>query len=210
MSMGLKTVFLPEIGLAPFQKIVFCVLIKHVSTGVKKSSHCFSLSLVSLKMYLWQSSSATTSIVVAMAASGAITLREGIPVIMGSNVGTSVTSTMVGIIAISTDNPAIYTNIYLFLITTQYLPISTNIYQCPGVPDDPAQPGGVQAGLLRRHHPRPVQLVHRHLQYLQYLHIISTISTHNICTLYLQYIQVHNPRPVAYRDRDWVLGEAYR
>ena len=172
-----------------------CVLIKHVSASAP------------LKMYLWQSSSATTSIVVAMAASGAITLREGIPVIMGSNVGTSVTSTMVGTMSISTDNPAIYTNIYLFLITTQYLPISTYIPQCPGVPDDPAQPGGVQAGLLRRHHPRPVQLVHRHLQYL---HIISTLSTHNICTLYLQYIQVHNPRPVAYRDRDWVLGEAYR
>ena len=45
---------------------------------------------------------------------------------------------------------------------------------------------------------------------IQYLRMISTISTHNICTLYLQYIQVHNPRPVAYRDRDWVLGEAYR
>ena len=95
-----------------------CVLIKHVSASAP------------LKMYLWQSSSATTSIVVAMAASGAITLREGIPVIMGSNVGTSVTSTMVGTIAISTDNPAIYTNIYLFLITTQYLPISTYIPQC--------------------------------------------------------------------------------
>ena len=136
-----------------------CVLIKHVSASAP------------LKMYLWQSSSATTSIVVAMAASGAITLREGIPVIMGSNVGTSVTSTMVGIMSISTDN-----------ITQQYLPISTYIPQCPGVPDDPAQPGGVQAGLLRRHHPRPVQLVHRHLQYLQYLHIISTHYIYNIYT----------------------------
>ena len=127
-----------------------CVLIKHVSASAP------------LKMYPSQSSSATTSIVVAMAASGAITLREGIPVIMGSNVGTSVTSTMVGTMSISTDKPAISTNIYLYiLITTQYLPISTNIYQCPGVPDDPAQPGGVQAGLLCRHHTRPIQLVLR-------------------------------------------------
>ena len=44
-----------------------------------------------------QSSSATTSVVVAMAASGIITLKEGIPVIMGSNVGTSITSTMVSL-----------------------------------------------------------------------------------------------------------------
>ena len=44
-----------------------------------------------------QSSSATTSIVVAMAASGLITLKEGIPVIMGTNVGTSLTSTMVSL-----------------------------------------------------------------------------------------------------------------
>ena len=44
-----------------------------------------------------QSSSATTSIVVAMAASGLISLKEGIPVIMGTNVGTSLTSTMVSL-----------------------------------------------------------------------------------------------------------------
>ena len=44
-----------------------------------------------------QSSSATTSLVVAMAASGVITLKEGIPVIMGTNVGTSLTSTMVSL-----------------------------------------------------------------------------------------------------------------
>jgi len=44
-----------------------------------------------------QSSSVTTSLVVAMAASGAINLREGIPIIMGTNVGTSLTSTMVSL-----------------------------------------------------------------------------------------------------------------
>ena len=48
-------------------------------------------------MSLLLSSSATTSLVVAMAASGVITLREGILVIMGTNVGTSLTSTMVSL-----------------------------------------------------------------------------------------------------------------
>ena len=36
-----------------------------------------------------------------MAASGIITLREGIPVIMGSNVGTSVTSTMISLTSLN-------------------------------------------------------------------------------------------------------------
>ena len=43
------------------------------------------------------SSSATTSLVVALVASGVISLRQGIPVIMGTNVGTSFTSTMVSL-----------------------------------------------------------------------------------------------------------------
>ena len=46
--------------------------------------------------------------------------------------------------------------------------------------------------------------------YTLYLHLISTHYIYNIYTLYLQYLQVHNPRPAAYRDRDWVLREAYR
>ena len=48
-----------------------------------------------------KSSSATSSVIVAMAASGIITLKEGIPVIMGSNVGTSVTSTMISLTNLS-------------------------------------------------------------------------------------------------------------
>ena len=47
-----------------------------------------------------QSSSATTSLVVALVASGSITLAEGIPVVMGTNVGTSLTSTMVALSSI--------------------------------------------------------------------------------------------------------------
>jgi len=44
-----------------------------------------------------QSSSATTSVVVALVASGTITIHQGIPVIMGTNVGTSVTSTLISL-----------------------------------------------------------------------------------------------------------------
>jgi solute carrier family 34 (sodium-dependent phosphate cotransporter) len=44
-----------------------------------------------------QSSSATTSIVVALVASGSISLQAAIPIIMGANIGTTITSTIVSL-----------------------------------------------------------------------------------------------------------------
>lgn len=44
-----------------------------------------------------QSSSTTTSLVVALVASGSITLESAIPIIMGANVGTTITSTIVSL-----------------------------------------------------------------------------------------------------------------
>jgi len=44
-----------------------------------------------------QSSSATTSMMVALVASGAITLEGAIPILMGANVGTTITSTIVSL-----------------------------------------------------------------------------------------------------------------
>jgi solute carrier family 34 (sodium-dependent phosphate cotransporter) len=46
---------------------------------------------------LMQSSSATTSMVVAMVAAGALKLELAVPIIMGANIGTSVTNTLVSI-----------------------------------------------------------------------------------------------------------------
>jgi sodium-dependent phosphate cotransporter len=42
-----------------------------------------------------QSSSATTSMVVALVATGSISLQGAVPIIMGANVGTTITSTIV-------------------------------------------------------------------------------------------------------------------
>lgn len=44
-----------------------------------------------------QSSSTTTSMVVALVASGSITLQSAIPIIMGANIGTTITSTIVSL-----------------------------------------------------------------------------------------------------------------
>jgi sodium-dependent phosphate cotransporter len=44
-----------------------------------------------------QSSSATTSMVVALVASGSLTLQAAVPIIMGANVGTTITSTIVSL-----------------------------------------------------------------------------------------------------------------
>lgn len=46
---------------------------------------------------LVQSSSTTTSMIVAIVASGSLTLQNAIPMIMGANIGTSVTSTIVAL-----------------------------------------------------------------------------------------------------------------
>ncbi len=46
---------------------------------------------------LLQSSSATTSMAVSMVAGGALTVQNAIPIIMGSNIGTSVTNTLVSV-----------------------------------------------------------------------------------------------------------------
>lgn len=44
-----------------------------------------------------QSSSTTTSLVVALVASGSITLQSAVPIIMGANIGTTITSTIVSL-----------------------------------------------------------------------------------------------------------------
>lgn len=73
----------------------------HISGSILKEWHlenpelCLIVGIVST--VLIQSSSTTTSIVVAMAASGAISVRQGIPFIMGANVGTSITSTLISL-----------------------------------------------------------------------------------------------------------------
>ena len=46
---------------------------------------------------LVQSSSTTTSIVVGMVASGVLTLGNAVPIIMGANIGTTVTNTLVSL-----------------------------------------------------------------------------------------------------------------
>ena len=50
-----------------------------------------------LATVLWQSSSATTSMIVALVASGDLSVAESIPIVMGANVGTSITNTLVSL-----------------------------------------------------------------------------------------------------------------
>ena len=82
-------------------KVAFQLLCSNLSTSVlaytSLDNPILGLMLGVFSTAVIQSSSATTSIVVAMAAGDIITLREGIPVVMGSNVGTSITSTMVSL-----------------------------------------------------------------------------------------------------------------
>ena len=87
---------------------LFLVGIKGLSSGIKAlggdfanqimtttSNPFISLLVGILATTLFQSSSTTTSIIVGMVSSGALTLSGSIPMIMGANIGTTVTNTIV-------------------------------------------------------------------------------------------------------------------
>jgi len=65
---------------------------------IEKTSNPFiGLFIGILATTLIQSSSSTTSLIVALVAAGTLSLENAIPMIMGANVGTSVTSTLVSL-----------------------------------------------------------------------------------------------------------------
>ena len=94
--------------LAFFYVYGFLVGIKLLGTALKGFGHGFAHTLISttsnpfiglvvgiLTTATIQSSSATTSLVVGFVASGVLTVRNAIPIIMGANIGTSVTNLIV-------------------------------------------------------------------------------------------------------------------
>ena len=87
---------------------LFLVGIKGLSSGIKllggdfanqimttTSNPFISLLVGILATTLFQSSSTTTSLIVGMVSTGALTLSGAIPMIMGANIGTTVTNTIV-------------------------------------------------------------------------------------------------------------------
>ncbi len=101
-----------------FQKVVgvilslylFLVGINGLSSGIKQLGGDFAKEIMTatgdpfislfigiLATTLFQSSSTTTSLIVGMVSGGAITLTGAIPMIMGANIGTTVTNTIVSI-----------------------------------------------------------------------------------------------------------------
>ena len=88
----------------------FLVGIKGLSSGIKHLGGDFAKDIMTttsdpflalfigiLATTLFQSSSTTTSIIVGMVSGGAISLSGAIPMIMGANIGTTVTNTIVSI-----------------------------------------------------------------------------------------------------------------
>jgi sodium-dependent phosphate cotransporter len=77
--------------------------LQHLSEGAEESllmatSNPFTGLFIGLLLTaMIQSSSTTTSLVVALVASGSITLQHGVPIIMGANIGTTITSTIVSL-----------------------------------------------------------------------------------------------------------------
>ena len=96
---------------------LFLVGIKGLSSGIKHLGGDFAKEIMTttsdpllalfigiLATTLFQSSSTTTSIIVGMVSGGAVTLTGAIPMIMGANIGTTVTNTIVSIGHISRGN----------------------------------------------------------------------------------------------------------
>ena len=88
----------------------FLVGIKGLSSGIKHLGGNFAKDIMTttsdpflalfigiLATTLFQSSSTTTSIIVGMVSGGAISLSGAIPMIMGANIGTTVTNTIVSV-----------------------------------------------------------------------------------------------------------------
>ena len=84
--------------------------IKHMGSGVAESiftatkNPFIALFIGVFSTVLFQSSSTTTSLIVGMVSSGALSLSSSIPMIMGANIGTTVTNTIVSIGHISRGN----------------------------------------------------------------------------------------------------------
>ncbi len=89
---------------------LFLVGIKGLSSGIKLLGGDFAKTVMTttgnpfvalfigiLATTLFQSSSTTTSLIVSMVSGGALTLPGAIPMIMGANIGTTVTNTIVSI-----------------------------------------------------------------------------------------------------------------
>ncbi len=89
---------------------LFLVGIKGLSSGIKHMGGDFAKNIMTttsdpflalfigiLATTLFQSSSTTTSIIVGMVSGGAVSLSGAIPMIMGANIGTTVTNTIVSI-----------------------------------------------------------------------------------------------------------------
>ena len=89
---------------------LFLVGIKGLSSGIKNLGGDFAKEIMTatsdpfialfigiLATTLFQSSSTTTSLIVGMVSGGAVTLAGAIPMIMGANIGTTVTNTIVSI-----------------------------------------------------------------------------------------------------------------
>ena len=89
---------------------LFLVGINGLSSGIKLLGGGFAKEVMSttsnpfialfigiLATTLFQSSSTTTSLIVAMVGGGTLTLAGSIPMVMGANIGTTVTNTIVSI-----------------------------------------------------------------------------------------------------------------
>ena len=108
MNDNLKT-FLKILGVV-LALYLFLVGIKGLSSGIKMLGGDFAREVMSttgnpfvalfigiLATTLFQSSSTTSSLIVAMVGSGTVTLSGAVPMIMGANIGTTVTNTIVSI-----------------------------------------------------------------------------------------------------------------
>ena len=104
----------------------FLVGLELLGTGAKVMGGCAAGSLFGdetnpvaglmigvLATVLLQSSSTTTSIIVSLVGAGSVSVRQGIYMVMGANIGTSVTNTIVAMVRIDTARGRLFVSLPL-------------------------------------------------------------------------------------------------
>ena len=94
----ISALYLFLVGIAGMSSAIKSMGSQFAETVLTTTSNPFIALFIGIfATVLFQSSSTTTSLIVGMVSSGTLTITNSIPMIMGANIGTTVTNTIVSI-----------------------------------------------------------------------------------------------------------------
>lgn len=97
-------IFIFTVGINGVSESLFLLLSSHLSSGffntilLKLANPCFGLFVGIVATAILQSSSTTSAIIIAVVSPGILPFRTAIPIILGTNFGTTITNTLVALL----------------------------------------------------------------------------------------------------------------